>query len=104
MLSVGKHPLVTRFMKGVFQLRPALPRYTETWNVGVVIKYLSNMVPTPELTMENPTKKLTMLLALLSGLWWPRTATGNSYNTFSIFIFIYFFLFLFSNFYFCFLI
>ena len=65
-VSIGKHPLVTRFMRGVFQLQgPALPRYTETWNVGVVIKYLSNMEPKAELTMENLTKKLTMLLALL---------------------------------------
>ena len=77
-VSVGKHPLVTRFMKGVFQLRPALPRYTETWNVGVVIKYLSNMAPTPELTMEHLTKKLTMLLALLSG---QRTQTLAKLST-----------------------
>jgi hypothetical protein len=65
-VPIGKHPLVTRFMRGVFQLRPALPRYTETWNVSV-IKYLSNMEPTAELKMENLTTKLTMLLALLSG-------------------------------------
>ena len=54
-----------------------IPRYTETWSVGVVIKYLSNMEPTAELTMENLTKKLTMLLALLSG---HRTQTLTKLN------------------------
>ena len=77
-VPVGKHPLVMRFMRGVFQLRPALPRYTETWNVGVVLKYLSSMAPTTELTMEKITKKLTMLLALLSG---HRTQTLSKLNT-----------------------
>ena len=77
-VSVGKHPLVIRFMKGVFLLRFALPHYRETWNVGVVIKYLNNMAPTPELTMENLTKKFTMLLALLSG---QRTQTLAKLST-----------------------
>ena len=34
--SVGQHPLVTRLMKGVFNDRPPLPRYTSTWNVQCV--------------------------------------------------------------------
>lgn len=29
-VSVGSHPLVRRFMKGVFNLRPSLPRYNVT--------------------------------------------------------------------------
>ena len=28
--SFGTHPLVSRFMKGVFETRPSLPRYGET--------------------------------------------------------------------------
>ena len=77
-MPVGKHPLVTRFMRGVFQLRPALPRYTNTWDVGIVIKYLCSMEPAAELTMEHLTKKLTMLLALLSG---HRTQTLTKLKT-----------------------
>ena len=30
-VSFGDHPLVCRFMKGVFQLKPALPKYTHIW-------------------------------------------------------------------------
>jgi len=30
-LPVGQHPMVKRFMKGTYELRPSLPRYTATW-------------------------------------------------------------------------
>ncbi|CAH1255216.1 TPR [Branchiostoma lanceolatum] len=29
---LGQHPLVKRFLKGVFELRPALPKYSFTWD------------------------------------------------------------------------
>ena len=35
--KVGSHPLVSQFLRGVFHLRPPLPRYTETWDVSKVI-------------------------------------------------------------------
>ena len=38
-ISVGNHPLVTRFMKGVFQSRPTFPKYTEIWDVKVVFLF-----------------------------------------------------------------
>ena len=41
---VGQHPVITRFMKGVFNIKPALPKYNFTWDVGVVITYLSENV------------------------------------------------------------
>ena len=37
-ISIGSHPLVRRFFKGVFILRPALPRYNITWDVNIVLK------------------------------------------------------------------
>ena len=50
-LPIGNHPLITRFLKGVFQIRAALPRYSSIWDVNVVLKYL---------------KSVAMLLLLLS--------------------------------------
>ena len=35
--TFGSHPLVTRFLKGVFELKPSLPRYSVIWDVGVVL-------------------------------------------------------------------
>ena len=37
---IDSHPLVSRFMKGVFQSRPLCPRYLATWDVSVVLSHL----------------------------------------------------------------
>ena len=65
--TFGTHPLVTRFLKGVFELKPSLPRYAIIWDVGTVLQYLQTLPPIPELTLKTLTKKLTMLLCLLTG-------------------------------------
>lgn len=31
-MKLGDHPLVTRFTTGLFNKKPALPRYVEIWN------------------------------------------------------------------------
>jgi hypothetical protein len=65
--TFGSHPLVCRFMKGVFETKPSLPRYSETWDVTIVINYLAALGPPDGLTMKVLTYKVVMLLALLSG-------------------------------------
>lgn len=66
-LNIGSHPLIRRFMKGVFVLRPTLPRYNVTWDVNVVLKYLKSLSPLTSLSLLQLSQKLLMLLALLSG-------------------------------------
>ena len=39
-VSFGSHPLATRLLKGVFELRPSLPKYQDTWDISVVLKVL----------------------------------------------------------------
>ena len=63
--SVGSHPLIIRFLKGVFNLRPSMPRYTCTWNVDDVLQYLRTLSPVKDLTLKDLTLKLVMLIALL---------------------------------------
>ena len=65
--TFGTHPLVTRFLKGVFELKLSLPRYTTIWDVGTVLRYLQTLHPIPELNLKTLIKKLTMLLCLLTG-------------------------------------
>ena len=36
-ITFGAHPTVTRFLKGLFESRPTVSRYTETWDVGTVL-------------------------------------------------------------------
>ena len=65
--SVGSHPLMRRFMKGVFNLRPALPRNEVTWDTNVVLHYLRSLSPVKNLDLKQLTYKLAMLLTLLTG-------------------------------------
>ena len=65
--TFGAHPLVCRFLRGVFVERPSLPRYKTIWDVNTVLKYLKQFHMDKELTLRDLTQKLTMLLALLSG-------------------------------------
>lgn len=60
----GNHPLVIRFMKGVFNLRPPMPKYTETWDVQPVLQKLRSMFPLHTLSLKELTLKLVMLMAL----------------------------------------
>lgn len=62
---VGKHPLVCRFLKGVFNLRPPLPLYECTWDVTKVTSYLKELGDNEQLSLKLLTQKLAMLLALV---------------------------------------
>lgn len=64
---VGQNPLVCRLLKGVFQSRPPKPKYTEVWDVQVVLTYLATLHPVESLTLKQLTLKLVMLLLLVSG-------------------------------------
>ena len=40
---IGSHPIVSHFMKGIFQLRMPTPKYLLTWDVSVVLGYLKTL-------------------------------------------------------------
>ena len=75
---VGEHPLICRFLKGVFELRPALPKYTEMWDVGIVLRYLKTLYPPQDITLKQLTLKTTTLLCLLTG---QRSHTIHKFDT-----------------------
>lgn len=66
-LTVGSDPLIRRFMRGVFIDRPNLPRYTETWDVSIVLSFIRSMGDNEVLSLFDLTLKLVMLLALVTG-------------------------------------
>ena len=63
-VPIGCHPLLKRFMKGVYEERPTLPRYGRTWDVSVVLELLKSWSPLDILSLKRLTLKLAMLLAL----------------------------------------
>lgn len=64
--------LIARFMKGLFYSVPPKPKYTFTWDVSVVLNYLSSLFPLETLSLRLLTLKLTALIALSSA---PRAQT-----------------------------
>lgn len=59
--------MMQKFMKGVFALKPALPRYGNTWDVSKVLDYLKGQSPPETLSIAALSSKLATLLLLLSG-------------------------------------
>lgn len=64
--TAGAHPLVVRFVKGVYNLRPPRSRYTEIWDVSIVLQLLKALAPAKYLSLKDLTLKLVTLMALVS--------------------------------------
>lgn len=61
--SLGSDPIVTRFLKGVFHLRPPKPKYDTTWDPQLVLDHLER--PIDEL--PGVSCKLLTLILLATG-------------------------------------
>ena len=59
---VGKHPPVSRLMIGVFQEKPPRPKYTEIWDVSIVLVYLQSLSPVNTLLLKELALKLVVLI------------------------------------------
>ena len=62
-IEAGKHPLMCRYIKGLYNINP-LPNYIFTWDLGIVVKYLSRI---PNCLKPGLSGKLATLLAILCG-------------------------------------
>ena len=61
-ISFGCHPLVQRYMKGIFRLKPSLPKYTAAYDASRVLYYLKQMGPSEALILKERFMKLALLL------------------------------------------
>ena len=64
---VGKHFLVCRYLKGVFNKLKPVPKYNNIWSVDTLLDYLSLYWPLDKITLKELTLKLVMLIALTTG-------------------------------------
>ena len=64
--NFGNLPIVRRFVRGIFQLRPALPKYKTVWNVHTVFDFIRSCQTVEELSLKDLTLHLTFLLCILS--------------------------------------
>jgi hypothetical protein len=66
-IPFGKDPLLCRFLKGFFELKPCLPKYLRIWDVNKVLLYLTQFSPVNEMTLKDLRMNLATLLCLLTG-------------------------------------
>ena len=64
---VGQHPLVCRYLRGVFNQRKPVSKYTTIWPVDKVLDHLNDLWPLERLSTKERTYKLVMLTALTTG-------------------------------------
>jgi len=63
-MEVGKHPLISRLLKGAFHTRSPLLRYSKTWDVQVVLHCMGQWGDTSSLSLKLLTLKLVILMCL----------------------------------------
>ena len=64
-IEVGKHPLVSRMLKGVFNERPPRPKYESVWKVNQVLTMFREDGASASLSLQDLTVKTAMLLMLI---------------------------------------
>lgn len=64
---IGSDEKIKRWFKGVFRLRPCIPKYVCTWDPGIVLAYIKQWFPLESLDLRKLTLKTLMLLALTTG-------------------------------------
>ena len=64
--TIGNHPLISRFMRGVFKSRAPVPRNDSTWDVQPMLSHLSSFALPEDLDLKSLTLKLVALVALIS--------------------------------------
>lgn len=64
-VQYGNHALVKRFIKGIFNCCPSMPKYTQICDVSLVLQYLKS-ISLEHIPLKQLTLKTVMLLAVLS--------------------------------------
>ena len=66
-VPLGEHPMIKRFLKGIFELRLSLPKYSSIWDVSILLLYLKKLAPLEKLSLKEISLKMTSLLCILTG-------------------------------------
>ena len=63
---VGNHASVCRLMRGVFDTRPTMSRYSSAWDVKDILNFFRQGRVNSELKLKQPSMKTATLVALIS--------------------------------------
>lgn len=63
-VCVGQHPTVTRLVKGIFNVRPPVPRYSATWDVQQVLNFIEAGGEPGTMSLKALTHRTVFLMAI----------------------------------------
>jgi len=63
--SLSDHPMITRFIKGIHNRYPPLPRYVKIWDINQVLEHYNKLPENSLLSLKELTHKLVLLLMIL---------------------------------------
>ena len=63
-VNVGQHPTIIRLVKGIFNARPPIPRYSDTWDVQTVLNYIESCGKPDKLPLKALTFRTVFLMAI----------------------------------------
>ena len=64
--NISQHPLIKRWIKGIFYLKPPQTRYTKMWDVSIVFRFIDEWGHNEHLCLKQLTIKTATILLLLS--------------------------------------
>ena len=62
---MSNHPLISRYIKGVYNKHPPVPKYVNIWDKNKLLIYHDNMESNSELTFKQLCRKIAILFMLL---------------------------------------
>ena len=63
--KLSDHPMISRYLKRIFNRQPPLPKYTQIWDINQVLNYYTNLPDNKELEFKDIVKRLVMLFLIL---------------------------------------
>ena len=64
--SIACIEIISMFFHAINRVCPPRPKYNRTWDVNTVLKHIADWYPLETLSLEKLTKKLVILLALVT--------------------------------------
>lgn len=65
--SLSGHPMVARFLKGIFNRYPPAAKYANIWDIDVLLQYYKSLPSNQALDFKALSQKLVALLMILGG-------------------------------------
>ena len=67
--KLSGHPIISKFMKGIYNQHPTLPRYVNIWDLNILLAYSESLPANSFLTLKCFAEKQIVQFLILSEQW-----------------------------------